>query len=173
MLKSLSADLGAHSSSDSASSASSSQRATPQPPSVLPPPPPPPSASPSLSSTTTRPSISIDPHESFITNLLNVVQLRMRRALEPSEAAMLTNAIAEGLSVLQGGSASERHELLHRGVLGALGSDPGAAWLLSATLEALDYETRDVGSLARRITSTCSDIAGVLFASVTTTEMLS
>lgn len=161
MRKGLAADLDAASRSRP-SSAHPSERTTPLPsPATIPPP-----ASTAFAAAAQTRHFTIDPNSSLLHNLLDFVQRRLGRALEPSEAAAMTSALDEGLSVLQSGTANARQQLLQRNVLSALG-DSGAAMLWAATLESLDYESRNVAAIARVVLSVCSDVASTLFASAT------
>jgi len=146
---------------------SSSNSARSSPPPTPPPPLPPPPTVPVVPAMVPPPPTAfvIEPNQALVTNLLALVSSRMGRALDPPEAAELTEALRSALAVLQAGDPTIRERLLSSRVLEALSHSSGA-WLWAATVEALEVRQESVASLAVAITDGCAAIAGALFTSV-------
>ena len=107
--------------------------------------------------------IGIDPAASLATNLLRLVESRIRRALSQSEVASVAAALDDGLSVLQSGGADARRQLLGASMLVALANQSGA-WLWAAALEAIERPAASIAGLANAIVESCSTTAAMLFA---------
>ena len=89
----------------------------------------------------------------------------MRRILTDSErTTTLTQALDEGLSVLQAGGIDARRALLESNVLVALAKSP-AAHLWACALEVAEGELQSMALLANTIIESCSNVAAMLFAS--------
>ena len=143
----LAAGVGA--SAASSSSSDSSQRATPPP--QLPQLPLPPS------------NVGIRADVSLAANLVGLIGSRIRRPLTPSEAVAVTQALDEGLSVLQTGGTEARRQLLETNLLAALATQ-GGAWLWASALEAIERPAASIATLVANLVEGCSLTASMLFA---------
>ena len=107
----------------------------------------------------------LDATASLGANLGRLVAMRMRRStLQPEQQLTLDDALEEGLSVLDAGTAEARRQLLAATAIVAL-SNVGAAQLWACSLEACgDGEVESVAALAAEITAHCGTIASALLA---------
>ena len=144
------------SSAGSSSSEGSSHSTTPPPPPPMPAPQAPPGPPIAL-------GIGIDPAASLASNLLRLVESRIRRSLSQSEVASVAAALDDGLSVLQSGGADARRQLLGASMLVALANQSGA-WLWAAALEAIERPAASIAGIANAIVESCSTTAAMLFA---------
>ena len=103
----------------------------------------------------------------FATALQRLVALRVRRPLSTDEAATITAALDEGLSVLQAGGAGARQQLLAMNLGDALATQ-GGAWLWATTLEATATNPPVVATLATAIVEGASAVAAMIFAQAAT-----
>jgi hypothetical protein len=83
--------------------------------------------------------------------------------LSPEEAAEVTAALDEGLSILQAGGAVARQQLLGMNLTDALATQ-GGAWLWAVTLEATASNAPVVATLTAAIVDGSSAVAVMLFA---------
>ena len=140
---------GGGGSAASSSSGDSSQRATPPP--QLPPP------LPQLLLS----SIGIDPTASLLSNLLRLVLVRIKRPLSPSEAAAVTAALDEGLSVLQTGGANSCWQPTFRMLHQAKG---GAGYGPPPSRQSINRRQLSIAAIVGNIVESCSTTAAMLFA---------
>ena len=160
-----SASSAAASASSAASSASGSSASDPpQPPPGAPVAPLPMPEDQRPAAAASAPPFAIDAAASFGANLQRLLAHRLRRSLTPPEAAAVPIAASEGLSILQAGDAQARERLLATPMGTAL-STPGAAQLWASAVEAVTESQADsVEALLAAVVSSCSNVAGAVFA---------
>ena len=100
---------------------------------------------------------------SFEATLQRLVSTRVHRHLSPEEAAEVTAALDEGLSILQAGGVVARQQLLGMNMIDALAIQ-GGAWLWAVTLEATASNAPVVATLTAAIVDGSSAVAVMLFA---------